>query len=306
MKIKGIIPPLVTPLDGPDKLDEKGLLNLINHVTAGGVHGIFILGTTGELSRLSSSLRDVTIRKACDFAAGRIPVLVGISETSMDESLKLETTACEAGADAVLLAPPFYYHVEQDELLDYFIEMADRCNLPLFLYNMPSRTNISISVETVVRAAREPGIVGIKDSSGDMLYLQKLLHALDGIGEFPVIVGPEEILAQSVLSGASGGINGGANLFPELYVRLYEAAVEEDLVTIGRLQKIVIYISSTLYQVGGDRPNYIKILKEALYQMGICNREMAKPYIPFSAKERDQISNCLEEIRNIRNQLTEV
>jgi 4-hydroxy-tetrahydrodipicolinate synthase len=176
----------------------------------------------------------------------------------------------------------------------------------LYLYNIPERTNISIEIDTVLKAAEIPGISGIKDSSGDMFYFLKLVQALENMPEFKVFVGPEEIMAPTVLFGASGGVNGGANIFPELFVTLYKAARAQDLENVLRLQDIVTQISSTLYQVGKQSPNFIKIVKCALSQMGICNEQMAGPYIPFSEKEKAEIALYLEQIRSHTNILQNV
>lgn len=294
--LHGIIPPLVTPLLGSNKLDTDGLENLLEHVIKGGVHGLFILGTTGEISRLSDRIKEEMIIKTCEIVNNRIPVLVGITDTSIHETLRLEKMACEAGADAVVLAPPFYYHVEQRELTEYFNEVADSINLPLFLYNMPSRTHIHIDLDTVVDVASHPNILGIKDSSCDLIYIQNLIYAFQGKNDFSVFIGPEEIMAQSVLLGAGGGVNGGANIYPQLFVELYEAARKGDINLLNQLQPIVIHISNTLYKVGGNLPNFTKIVKEALSQKGICGPYMEKPYIPFSEEERMKIRECLMNI----------
>jgi 2-dehydro-3-deoxy-D-pentonate aldolase len=196
----------------------------------------------------------------------------------------------------VVLAPPFYYHVEQDELSDYFLEVADSIQLPLYLYNMPSRTNINIEVNTVAEVAKHPNILGIKDSSGDLMYIQSLIYALREKPDFSVFVGPEEIMAQSVLHGASGGVNGGANLYPGLFVELYEAARNSDIALVNQLQMIVTHISNTLYKIGANQPNFTKIIKESLSQKGICGPYMEKPYIPFSEEDRAIIGRCLENI----------
>jgi 4-hydroxy-tetrahydrodipicolinate synthase len=147
-----------------------------------------------------------------------------------------------------------------------------------------------------MKATKIPGIIGLKDSSGDLFYFQKLLFLLKNKPEFTVFVGPEEILSQCVLLGASGGVNGGANIYPELFVKLYEASVKRDVDAINKLQDEVTNISSTLYQVG--KGNFIKIIKEALHQKGFCEPYMAKPYLPYSEEEKNQISKCLSNCYN--------
>jgi dihydrodipicolinate synthase/N-acetylneuraminate lyase len=296
LHLHGIVPPLVTPLLGANQLDADGLEKLLEHVIKGGVHGLFILGTTGEISRLSDRIKEEVIRNTCRIVKNRVPVLVGITDTAIFDTLRLAELAFEAGADAVVLAPPFYYHVEQDELSDYFLEVADSIQLPLYLYNMPSRTNINIEVNTVAEVAKHPNILGIKDSSGDLMYIQSLIYALREKPDFSVFVGPEEIMAQSVLHGASGGVNGGANLYPGLFVELYEAARNSDIALVNQLQMIVTHISNTLYKIGANQPNFTKIIKESLSQKGICGPYMEKPYIPFSEEDRAIIGRCLENI----------
>jgi 4-hydroxy-tetrahydrodipicolinate synthase len=294
--IEGIVPPLVTPLRDSNELDKEGLERLIEHVIEGGVQGIFILGTTGEMSRLSHELKDEMIHATCKIVGKRIPVLVGITDTSIHETLRLEQIASDAGAEAVVLAPPFYYHVEQNELMDYFTEIADTIGLPLFLYNMPSRTHITIEVDTILKVADHPRIHGIKDSSGDLIYVQNLIYSLNGHEDFSIFIGPEEIMAQSVLLGAEGGVNGGANLYPKLFVEMYRAARERNISVVNDLQLIITHISNTLYRVGVNQPNYTKIIKEALAQKGICGPYMEKPYIPFSETDRNKIKDCISNI----------
>ncbi len=294
--LNGIVPPLVTPLTLDMQLDVSGFEKLINHVIDGGVHGIFVLGTTGELSRLSYDLRKSVIEHACRIANKRVPVLVGVTDTSIDETIRLEKIAHECGAEAVVVAPPFYYHVEQDELLSYFEELASAMDLPIYLYNMPARTKIHISIDTVLKASEIEGVIGLKDSSGDFFYLQELLFKLKGKKDFKVFVGPEEIMAQCVLTGCDGGVNGGANIFPELFVELYEAAAAGDFQLVKLLQDQVTHLSTALYKVGGKQANFIKILKEALHQKGICGPQMAKPYIPMHESERQEVKRVLKSL----------
>ncbi len=148
-KYHGIIPPLVTPLEDRDKLDVAGFERLIHHVLAGGVHGIFVLGTTGEGPSLSHHLQREVVSKACQFVGGRVPLLVGITDPSFFESISLATHAAEEGATAVVLAPPYYFPAGQEELLEYLEELIPALPLPVMLYNMPAMTKLSYSPEVV-------------------------------------------------------------------------------------------------------------------------------------------------------------
>src|SRR5580698_7635322 len=146
LPLTGIVPPMVTPLRGRDELDVAGLERLVEHILAGGVHGLFLLGTTGEGPSLSYRLRRELIERACRSVAGRVPVLVGITDTAFVEAVGLARFAAEAGAQALVLAPPFYYPNSQPELLEYIRHIAPELPLPLFLYNMPTHTKTVIEV----------------------------------------------------------------------------------------------------------------------------------------------------------------
>lgn len=294
--LTGIIPPLVTPLLDNDTLDIAGLEKLIEHVIAGGVHGVFILGTTGEFAGLSYKIRHELIEYTCKLVNKRVPVLVGISDSAFIESLKLANTAAEFGADAVVLAPPYYYTAGQPELLEYLKRIMDQMPLPLFIYNIPVHTKVVFTPETVKAAAGINGIIGIKDSSENLAYLNAVRYLLKNIDNFSFMVGPEELLSEFVLMGGHGGINGGANMFPKLYVNLYNAALNRDFEKTFLLQEKVMQISTSVYKVGHFGSSYMKGLKCALSLMGICNDFMTEPFRKFKEPERKKIQYILEEI----------
>src|SRR5262249_52367562 len=150
--LRGIIPPMITPLVDRDTLDAAGVDRLVEHLLAGGVHGIFILGTTGEAPSLSYRLRHELIARVCGPVAGRAAVLVGITDTSCVESVILANKAAAAGAQAVVLSAPYYFPAGQPELWEYIEDIAGELPLPVFLYNMPSHTKITFEPETVRRA----------------------------------------------------------------------------------------------------------------------------------------------------------
>src|SRR6185369_5383821 len=141
-RLSGIVPPLVTPLKDRDELDQAGLERLIEHVVGGGVHGLFILGTTGEAPSLSYRLRREFIGRVCQLTQGRVPVLVGITDTSFVESVALARHAADAGAMAVVLSTPYYFPAGQTDLLSYIRNIVAELPLPLVLYNMPSLTKV--------------------------------------------------------------------------------------------------------------------------------------------------------------------
>ncbi|UCC96396.1 MAG: dihydrodipicolinate synthase family protein [Phycisphaerales bacterium] len=292
----GIIPPLVTPLLDRDTLDVAGLERLIEHVLDGGVHGLFILGTTGEAPSLSHRLRYELIERVCGQVKGRVPLLVGITDTCFTESVNTADKAKAAGADAAVLAPPYYFPAGQPELLEYLEHLAPELALPLFLYNMPSHVKIVFEPETVRAAARIDGVVGMKDSSGNMAYFRRIQALLADRPDFSLLMGHEELLAEAVLLGAHGGVCGGGNILPKLYVDLYDAAGSKDLKTTETLHNKVMQISTTLYHVGHYGSSYLKGLKCALSCMGICSDFLAEPFHRFRHAEREVIRRRLEAL----------
>lgn len=291
----GIIPPMVTPLLSDNlTLDVDGVKHLVEHLVSGGVHGIFILGTTGESTSLSYKTREQLILESCKAVNGRVPVFVGITDTSIEESVRLALVAHNAGAAAVVVAPPYYYGLGQEELYKYYWSLASQVELPLFLYNMPSHTKINIDVKTVVRLSEHPNIVGLKDSSANAVYFQSLCYLLKD--NFSLLVGPEEITAETVMMGGNGGVNGGANLFPKLYVALYNAALAKDFAKIAILQDLVMEISTRIHTVGSYGSSYLKGLKGALSALGIVNGNIAPPFTTFDEKEMTKVIANIKDI----------
>ena len=290
---RGIVPPMVTPLDGPDALDRPGLERLIEHLIDGGVHGLFILGTTGDGPALSYRLRREVIQRTCAQVAGRIPVLVGVTDTSYTESMHIAEFAAGNGADAIVMAPPYYFHVSQSDLLRLVEGVGADSALPLYLYNMPGLTKMHYEPETVRLAAEMSHVYGLKDSSGDVHYLAKVLETVRGYEAFTVLLGPEHLLLEGLRAGVHGGVCGGANLMPRLLVDLFEAFRRSEHELADRLQARVVEIGSPLYEMGESESSYIRGLKAALSVAGICSGQLPWPYLPA---EPEQIARIREHL----------
>jgi 4-hydroxy-tetrahydrodipicolinate synthase len=291
--LRGIIVPMVTPLLDQDTLDVQGLEKLIEHILSGGVHGLFILGTTGEAPSLSYKLRYEIIERTVKQVKSRVPLLVGITDTSFAESIKLAQYSHEQGVDAVVLAPPYYFTSGQPELLEYIEHVTEELLLPLYLYNMPGCTKVSMDPYTVLKASENPKIIGLKDSSCDMIYFHKVKALFRDRPDFTILLGPEELLAESVLLGGHGGVNGGANIFPSLYVELYNATVKRDMDKVIELHQRVIQISMSLYYTGKHSSSILKGIKCSLGLMGICNDFISEPFHRFREPERQKIKEAL-------------
>ena len=289
LPLKGIIPPIVTPLINSSALDVKGLEKLIDHLISGGVHGIFILGTTGEATSLSYELRKELIRYTTEFVGNRIPVMAGITDTSFRGSLEIAEYSGKMGVDSLVIAPPYYLPISQEEMRDYLESIVPKLPLPFLMYDMPACTKMHMSVETIKRS-KELGAIGIKDSSGDMAYLFSLIQEFRDSPQFSVITGTELFLPETIIRGGHGAVAGGANLFPKLFVELYNASVNRDLARIAVLRDLVIQIDNTIYNVGKHKSRIIKGIKCALSVMEICDDYIALPLRKFKDDDKKKIA----------------
>jgi 4-hydroxy-tetrahydrodipicolinate synthase len=226
-----------------------------------------------------------------------VPVLVGITDTAFVEALNLARFAAEAGADALVAAPPYYLPGGQPELREYLGHLVPELPLPLFLYNMPALTKVSYDLDTVRRAMDDPRVIGLKDSSGDMAYFQGAATLLPQRPDWSLLIGPEERLMEAVLAGGHGGVSGGANLFPALYVALYQACQAGDLSRAQALHDQVIRVSTSLYRIGRHPSAFIKGIKCALACLGVCDDFMAEPFHRFRAGERTLVEERLAGLR---------
>jgi dihydrodipicolinate synthase/N-acetylneuraminate lyase len=298
-KYHGIVPPMITPLLDRDTLDVAGLERLVEHIVAGGVHGLFILGTTGEGPSLGYRLRRELIEHTCRLVNQRVPVLVGITDTAFVESVSVARAAADSGADAVVLAPPYYLPEGQPELQEYLAHLVPELPLPLFLYNMPALTKVPFEIETVRRAMDEPRVIGLKDSSGDMGYFHRAFGLVHHRPDWTLLIGPEEMLFDAVLAGGHGGVNGGANVFPRLYVKLFEAARAGDLATARKLHAVVMQVSEALYRIGRHPSAIIKGIKGAARSLGLCDDFMAEPFHRFRGEQRTLLEKNVQRLQNL-------
>lgn len=293
MIIHGIVPPIVTPLHSADELDLPGLEKLIGRLLDARVHGLFVLGTTGEGPSLSSKLQREMIAASRRLTSHmNLPIYVGITDTSLVESVQLAQFAADLGATAAVAAPPFYFPAGQTELRHWFTLLADQLPMPLILYNMPSCVKIDIEHDTLRSLLDHPNIVGLKDSSGNIDYLSECVRISKSRPDWPVLVGPEALLIDASDRGAVGGVTGGANLCPHLFTQLFDAIVANDQAKMQSLQQIVLELQQ-LYAYGKYGSSYLKGLKCSLELSGLCSGQLAAPFDAFKEPEREKVRQWL-------------
>ena len=300
----GIIVPLPTPLLNFDKIDLEGLGNLVEHLVTSGVAGISILGHTGEERCLDYEIRRTMISETCRLVDKRVPVLVSMSDTSFNESYILSCYANVCGAAAMVFSPPYYLTAGQAELIEYYDEILKLIPLPTLLYNIESVTNIKIEPSTILELTKHEKIIGLKDSSADMIYMKRVADMVKADNPyFKIYCGKEEVLFETMMLGGNGAFAGGANLFPKLYVKLYDAIKDNNMEMVKELQSILMEINKTIFSIGHYHSSYLKGIKCALNLMGIINDDyMVPPFHKFNEPERFKVH---EGIFNIRQKLSE-
>lgn len=287
----GILTAMVTPLTDQETLDRDGLCHLVEHLIAGGVHGLFPLGTTGEAPALPTEMQQEVIALTCKQVAGRIPVIVGVTNNSLVEAVRLARFALDAGATAIAAAPPFYYSLTQEEMLRYFAKLASQSGLPLVLYNAPANTHDILQVDTVRKAAEIENIIGLKDSGFDMNYFRAVKDAVAHRPQFSLLVGPEELLAECIQSGGHGSMAAGSNVFPSLFVNLYNAAIAGDAAKIAKLHEDVLTFGRAIYH--GSNP--LRGLKCALRALDICSNVLSEPLSEYTSSDTLVVERYVRE-----------
>ena len=296
-RFHGIIPPLATPLLDRDTLDVAGLERLVEHVVGGGVHGLFVLGTTGEAPMLPPAVRREVVQRTIELIAGRMPVLVGISDTVLAESVGLAQFAADSGADAVVAAAPNYFPFGQAAVEEWVRSLVTKLPLPLLLYNMPEMVKGVLASGTVGRLADLSGIVGLKDSGGDLETFAGYARLVRDIRpDWSLLIGPEQMLPEAHALGGHGGVCGGANVHPQLFVELQAALERGDEARAAGLQQKVLALGR-LYDVGTQPGRVIVGVKAALSVLGICGDTSAAWFEHLDAVQKARIAEIVAEIK---------
>lgn len=309
MKFQGIITPLVTPLScGGNSIDHEGTRKVLNHVITGGVAGIFILGSTGEGPSLSPNLRREFVTICCSLVPdillhnqrrrNEFSILVGVSDACIDETISLAKHCADCGADAVVIAPPFYFPITQLELIHYVEHVVDEISLPVFLYNMPNLTKITFDIATLRELGkRRQGhrIIGIKDSSFDLEYMKELCQLKkDTCPSWKILTGAEHHVAECIRLGGDGGVVGGSNIFPKCFVSFCEGAVKGDTVMENKSYQ-TISVLKEIYD--GTNQRFVQATKTSMKVLGLCQATFAYPLQPFDDDEVNLVSKVVNSLK---------
>ena len=227
LRLKGIIPAILTPFDDDYEIDERAFEELCNYLIEKGVSGLFVAGTTGEGPLLSLEERAKLFKLAVISANGRVPIICHIGSISLKDTVTLIRSAIDARADAVAIVSPYYYRFDEIAIEDYYNKVLEEAKgLPVFLYNIPGLTNNPISSSLAQRLFEQGKISGIKDSSGNITVLKSFI---DISPEFQVVSGTDELFLLALSLGAVGAVSSTANVFLEIFTGIYSAFLNRDM-----------------------------------------------------------------------------
>ncbi len=284
---KGILPAVVTPLNSEGKVSERGLRNLVNYLIDGGIHGLFVVGTTGEFYGLTPEEKKEIIEITIDEAKGRVPTYVGTGAITTKEVILLNNIAEECGAEAVSVLTPMFISPNQEELYQHYKLIAENTGLPILLYNNVPKTGVTITPATVERLADIPNIVGVKDSSGDFTLTGEYIRRTRD-KDFHVLMGRDTLIHACLAYGGSGSIAACANVAPRLCADIYDKFVAGDLK--GSLEAQFALAPLRIAFTLGTFPT---VIKEALAMVGVDVGACMGPIGPMTAEEREQLKKVL-------------
>lgn len=295
---QGIIPPVITPRTSSGLVDADALRRVVAHQLAGGVDGLFALGSSGEVPYLTQCERELVVTTIVEEAAGRVPVLVGANEQTTPRVAAEAEWLTDLGIDGLVVTSPFYALSDQAEVATHFRTVKDKADLPVFAYDVPVRTHLKLGLEVIVALAEDGVIAGLKDSSGDDVAFRKVLLATAHLPEFRVFTGHEVVVDGALLGGAHGAVPGLANVDPAGYSRLYAAAASGDWVAAkaeqDRLARLFRIVDVTETGISAGAAG-LGAFKTALQILGVIESNlMSEPMRSLGAAETDRIRGILD------------
>lgn len=287
--IKGSIVALVTPMFEDGSIDYDSYRNLIEMHIAAGTNAIVAVGTTGESPTVDFPEHNELIRVAVEAAAGRIPIIAGTGSNSTREAIELTEYAASVGAAASLQVVPYYNKPTQEGLYQHFKTIAEAVDLPMILYNVPGRTVADLKNDTILRLVEVPGIVGVKDATGDLARAADLMSRLAKDKEFAIYSGNDDSALALMLMGGSGVISVTANVAPRLMAEMCALALQNDVMGARAINDRLMALHKELF----CEPNPVAP-KWALQRMGLIPGGIRLPLVPLSPSKREQVERALQ------------
>jgi dihydrodipicolinate synthase/N-acetylneuraminate lyase len=287
----GVHVALATPLTPRYDIDVQAVGDLVEHVIEGGIYGLNVMGSTGEVASLSEPKRRRLVAAVMEAVQDRVPVICAVAQNSFDDVVREVEALASQGVQGALVTPPSYYPISQPAAESLYRELSDRSPLPILIYNIPQFTKVAVAPSVVASLARDGVIAGIKDSSRDFEYFSQIVYATRGIDGFRVFTGSDTMLLASLRVGGDGTIAGGPNLAPSLAVELYQAfhaqQWERAVELQGKVLEMVMATRRGVFPAG---------IKAGLEILGLCDATMAPPVPPLSREDREHLRAALERL----------
>jgi 4-hydroxy-tetrahydrodipicolinate synthase len=273
----GIFCPMLTPLKPDETIDEASLRRLIDFLIKGGVHGIWVMGTTGEFPLLLEAQRARAVALTVEHVAGRVPVIANVGDSSTALALRQARHAADAGADALACTPPHYYQHSMDEVIVHYRALKEAFpESPLFIYNIPQTVKVRMTLEATLQLAREGTASGIKDSQNDLQWFRTLASAIQKEhleSQFRLFLGTRTLIDVGIVAGAHGAIPANSNVVPRACVLAYECAVAGDWAGARSAQALATRFDDLAEVARGGSANAATLssLKHVLRSWGIID-----------------------------------
>lgn len=287
----GIIPAVITPITAEGKFNEKAMRKLVNYLIGGGIHGLFVVGTTGEFYGLDPAEKREIFQVVMDETQGRVPVYGGTNGITTRESIALTRIAEDCKLDAVSVLTPMFISPSQEQLITHYQAIAASTSLPVLLYNNPPKTGVNLTAATVAKLAETPNIVSIKDSSGDLTLTAEYIRLTQDCKDFNVLVGRDTLIYGALCYGAAGSIASCGNVAPRLCADIYDKFIAGDLK--GALNAQFTLAPLRIAFTIGTFP---AVIKESLEMLGIEAGPCMAPVGPMTEPERDKLRAVLVQM----------
>lgn len=289
--IKGVIPPIITPVDKNENVDEEGLKRIIDYVLDGGVHGIFVMGSNGEFYAFDFENQKKAVEITVEHVNGKVPVYAGASAITTKECIKLTKMAEYVGADAVTVLTPMFIRPNDRELYNHFDTIAKSTNLPILLYNNPGKTTNNISVSLLERLAKIDNIVGIKNTSLDFAQTIEYIRITKANPKFKVFCGTDYYIYATLAYGGAGCVAGTANVAPRLVTDIYEKYMAGDYAGAKDAQYRLIPLRHAY-----DYGSFPVVMKDCLNLLGLNVGSPVKPIEHCSLQKLEEIKEILKDL----------
>lgn len=296
---RGIMVPVMTPFKENGEIDKDAYRRHVNFMVDSGVHGLLVPSGTGEFANLTWKERELLVRLTAEEIKGKLPIVSLVSDCSTKHVLSLCEIFRRAGADEVMLTPPFYSHVNQRALVEMYITVADQCGLALWIYHQPGETKLTVDPETIVELSRHPNIVGIKIAAGnDFFYFSRVAQLLRGNDEFSILMGEDFATLPSYVVGGDGSVSSLANVVPAEFVGIWNAFLIGNYKIAEQLQQRIMDCFAAMVMV--DTGSYQSACKTVLKAMGYYpTNKVSAPFVTILPDEQASVLSKAKSLKII-------